>query len=127
MAEEPIINPEKLHERAQELYERKLTPETEREQELTKEEQKTREEISQAGKRPLPNQTTDEAAQTASDLLSLDDRAQLSELVKLAFTKDVLFALNVARKLQNPLVLDTFHDLLASDGLYYRFIKEKRM
>lgn len=127
MAEEATITPEKLHERAEKLYEKKLSPETGRERELSEAEKKAREEIIEAGKEPLPPQTADEASKAASDLLTLDDRAQLSELIKLAFTKGVMFSLNVARKLQNPLVLDTFHDLLASDDLYYRFIKEKRM
>ncbi len=127
MAEEPTITPEKLHERARELYEKKLTPEKGKERELSNEEKKVREEIIEAAKSPLPQKANDEASRTARDILSLDDRAQLSELIKLAFARDVIFALNVAWKLGNPSVLDTFHDLLASDELYYRFIKEKRM
>lgn len=127
MAEEANITPEKLHERAETLYEKKLSPEAGRERELSEAQKRVREEIIEAGKGLLPLQTTDEASKAASELLTLDDRAQLSELIKLAFTKGVIFSLNVGRKLQNPLVLDTFHDLLASDDLYYRFIKEKRM
>jgi len=125
--EEPKISPEQLRARAQEMYERKVAPEKEKEPELTKNEQELRKEIESEAKTPTPQQVTDAVSQAASDLLSLDDQAQLSELIKLVFTKSLAFALKVAQRIQNPLVVDTFHDLLAKDELYYKLLKEKKL
>ena len=125
--EEPKISPEQLRARAQEMYERKVAPEKEKEPELTKNEQELRKEIESEAKTPTPQQVTDAVSQAASDLLSLDDQAQLSELIKLVFTKNATFALKVAQRIQNPLVVDTLHDLLAKDELYYKLLKEKKL
>jgi len=123
----PEPTPEQLHERAKEIYEGKVTPGKGLERELTKKEKELKEKIIEEAKTPPPPHIQNLFSQTLSDLLTLDDRAQLAELIKLVFTKDVRFAIKVSRALQNPLVLDSFHDLLASDQMYYKLLKEKKL
>jgi hypothetical protein len=127
MITEPSTNPEKIYERAQEIYEGKVSPEGKVEKELKKEEKNLKEEIIEQTKTSVPTTKGDDVSDTVSNLLTLDDRAQLSELVKLVYTKDISFALKVARDLKNPLVLDSFHDLLASDKLYYKLLEQKKL
>ncbi|MBI3335661.1 MAG: hypothetical protein HY001_04140 [Candidatus Portnoybacteria bacterium] len=127
MPEPTKQTPEALHERAKEIYEKKVTPEKGPEVELSEKEKELKEKIVEEAKTPPPPQVKDDFSKTVSDLLSLDDQAQLGELVKLVFTKDARFAIKVARAMQNPLVLDTFHDLLARDEMYYKLLKEKRL
>ena len=127
MSEEPKVNLESIQEKARELYERKNSPEKEKPQELTETEQAVKEEIIKATENPQPKDYHDELSQAVSDLLSLDDREQLSELVKLAYSKHVRFALGVAKGLGNPLVLDTLHDLLARDELYQKLITDNKL
>ncbi len=54
---------------------------------------------------------------------SLDDKKKLDYLFKLAQSKGVVFAVNVAKKMNDPYVLDTFHDKLAREGYYKSFLK----
>lgn len=127
MVQEPTLNPETLHKEAREIYEQKKTPEKAPERELSEAEKSTKEEIIKETERVQTQASNDAISQSANDLLSMDDQAQLSELIKLTFSKGVAFALDVARKLENPLVLDTFHDLLARDELYYKLINDKKV
>lgn len=49
---------------------------------------------------------------TAKDLKSLDKTNQVKSLVNLSFTKGVFFAVEVAKKLDDPYILDELHDEL---------------
>lgn len=125
MSEPLSPTPEQLRERALELYEQKIAPEKERE--ISEKEKALKEEIKKIAKTAPAPHAQNEVAKQINELLTLDDREQLSELVKLVYTKDALFAVKVAQGLQNPLIVDTFHDLLASDEMYYKLLKEEKL
>lgn len=127
MSEPSPLTPVELRERAREIYEKKLASEQEPKREFTEQEQALKKEIKEQAKTPSPPHIQDAVSQQISEILSLDDHEQLSELIKLIYTKDVLFAVKVAHGLQSPLVLDAFHDLLASDQLYYKLVNQKRL
>lgn len=65
-------------------------------------------------------QTTTQVSQSA------DAIKQVKVLCDLAFQKGVDVALKAAQELNNPYVLDEFHDVLV-DELYERLIKEKKI
>ncbi len=52
-------------------------------------------------------------------LMAQDDKLQ--NLLDMAKQKGVVFAIKVAQSMNDPYILDTFHDLLAREGLYKDF------
>lgn len=65
---------------------------------------------SSAASSGAPTQTR--AIKTAKDLKSLDKTSQVKSLVNLSFTKGVFFAVEVAKNLDDPYILDELHDEL---------------
>jgi hypothetical protein len=51
---------------------------------------------------------------------------EVQELVKTAFDKGVTAAIDQAQKLNNPAILDAFHDVL-SDQLYATLLERKKL
>lgn len=131
MAQIEPLNQEKVIERAREMYEarikREIKKETPVEMPRPSEEEKIKEELHAIGSQPAPSTAQDLVDQFVNNLSALDDRAQLGELIKIAFVKDPRIALKVASSLNNARVLDTLHDLLASDNVYYRLLKEQKL
>lgn len=127
MTEPSELTPEQLHNRAKEIYEQKMEIKKEQGPEISEEERKIREEIAEMLKTPPPAHIQDEVSEEVQKLLTLDDQAQIAELIKLVFTKDIIFALKVLRGMQNPAVVDAFHDLLAQDQLYYKLLKQNKL
>lgn len=60
----------------------------------------------------------------AQDLKDLDDEKKIKKLLELAKTKGVVYAIGVAKKLDDPYVLDMLHDALAKEGYYKSFLKK---
>ena len=65
-----------------------------------------------------------QAQSQAQDIKSLEEEKKLKKLLDLARAKGVIYAVNVAKKMDDPYVLDKFHDLLAEQGYYKKFMKE---
>lgn len=62
--------------------------------------------------------------QPADDpLAGLDHREQIEELAAIAFSKGIVEAVNIARRINDPHLLDEFHDALV-DRLYEYLIQE---
>lgn len=59
----------------------------------------------------------------ASDLSDLGAEQTIQSLLSLAKSKGVVFSVNVARQMNDPYILDTFHDALAKEGYYKEFLK----
>lgn len=60
---------------------------------------------------------------TAQSLQSASDDQKVQELLAQAKAKGVVFAVQVAKKLNNPYVLDKLHDTLVANGEYKKFLK----
>ena len=54
----------------------------------------------------------------------MDQKNQVKALIKLVFEKNIAYAVKVARNIDNPYVLDEFHDTLVDE--YYEEIVEKK-
>jgi hypothetical protein len=91
----------------------------EKEGELDKQELlKLREEIEKADLGILESQAQDQA----DDLKPLKDDQKVKILLQLAKKRGIIYAVGVARKLDNHYVLDALHDKLEESGLYKDFI-----
>jgi len=67
-----------------------------------------------------PTYTRDEA----KEISKFPPSQQVGALISLVFEKGLKEAISVARQLQNPAILDEFHDTLI-DRFYERLVKEK--
>jgi hypothetical protein len=64
-----------------------------------------------------------EAEQKANKIQFLADDDKLKELLRMAREKGVIYSVQVAKKMNDPFLLDAFHDLLAKEGYYQKFVK----
>lgn len=64
-----------------------------------------------------------EAEQKANKIHFLADEDKLKKLLEIAREKGVIFAIQVAKKMNEPFLLDTLHDILAKEGYYQKFMK----
>ncbi|OIP77534.1 MAG: hypothetical protein CO002_03895 [Candidatus Portnoybacteria bacterium CG_4_8_14_3_um_filter_44_10] len=62
----------------------------------------------------------------SQQISALDPQNQVKFLCDLAFQKGLDFAIQTARNLDNPYVLDAFHDALV-DELYKRLVTERKI
>ncbi len=62
----------------------------------------------------------------SQQISALDPQNQVKSLCDLAFQKGLDFAIQTARNLNNPYVLDAFHDALV-DELYKRLVIERKI
>ena len=108
---------------AEELYEKKRE-ELEKREVLKEEEKVIREKLEEEIKMiELVPELREESKQKASQIKNLDEEGKITRLLNLAKEKGVAFAVETARNMKDPYLLDVFHDVLAKDGLYKKFIK----
>ena len=62
-----------------------------------------------------------EAVQKAKKIEFLGEKEKLEHLLIIAEEKGVEFAVRVAKEMNDPYVLDIFHDMLAKEGFYKKF------
>ncbi len=88
---------------------------------LSEKEKGAKKEIKEMGRREIPES---EEAEEKSRQVSAekDEIRKLTILFNLAEEKGLGFALRVARKTKDPWLVDVFHDLLAKEGNYKKFI-----
>jgi hypothetical protein len=65
----------------------------------------------------------DEAKIKSDKIKFLGEDEKLEHLLSLAREKGVVFAIQVAKKMNEPFLLDTLHDALAKEGYYQKFTK----
>lgn len=122
------IDKEKLRERVMKLYETKLTPEKSEVPETSlAERKKVQEELLQANQQGNTPALDAAVTNLTASLRDLDDREQMGQLIEMLFLKGPAITIRVAASLNKPDILDALHDLLASDNLYFRLIKEKKL
>lgn len=65
-----------------------------------------------------------EAQKQAQKIGFLDEEEKLAHLLAIAKEKGLAFAVNVAKNMNDPFILDSFHDILAKEGFYQKFLKK---
>jgi len=122
------IDQEKLRARVMELYKAKQTPEkSEVQRPSLQEREKVKEELSQTSQQQKASDVAAMVGDLATSLRDLDEEEQLGQLIEMLFLKGPAIAIRVAESLNKPDILDALHDLLASDNLYFRLIKENKL
>jgi seryl-tRNA synthetase len=112
---------EKLKERIQEIESevKKAKPES-REKIIKQEIRKYLEELQETPSFASPTNVRDEV----KEILKFPPSQQVGALISLVFEKGLKGAISVARHLQNPAILDEFHDTLV-DQFYEKLVREK--
>jgi len=82
--------------------------------------EKIKQEIEKIG---LDNDAKVQVQSSANSLNDLDEQKKIQRLLEITKKKGVVFAVKVAQKMNNPYVLDVFHDTLAKNGYYKDLLK----
>ncbi|MEK7061800.1 MAG: hypothetical protein AAB957_00895 [Patescibacteria group bacterium] len=106
------------------LQEGVKTPEK---KEPTTEEAITREALErEIAKMELDDSLKEEANQKVSIIQTLDEAEKIEHLLEITKEKGIAFAVSVAQKMNDPHILDTFHDILIKEWAHYKqFLKVK--
>ena len=71
----------------------------------------------------VDDKTKDEAKKKAEKIEFLGQKEKIEHLLQIAREKGVVFAIQVARKMNDASLLDILHDILAREGYYKDFTK----
>ena len=66
----------------------------------------------------VDDKTKDEAEKKAEKIEFLGEKEKIEHLLEIAREKGLVFAIQVAKKMNEPYLLDIFHDILAQEGFY---------
>lgn len=64
-----------------------------------------------------------QAEQKANKISLLGQEDKVEHLLQIAKEKGIMFALKVAKDMNDPYILDIFHDTLVREGYYKKFVK----
>ena len=119
---EPV--PEELSEKILEELSEKKKEELEKRELSSEEEKIIREKLEREIKMmELSPELKEEAKKKAKQIEALDTKGRLKQLLALTEEKGISFAVRVAKDMEDPYILDIFHDILARGGFYKRFLK----
>ena len=71
----------------------------------------------------IDNDAKIKASSEADVLLNLGKKEKIEKLLHFAKTKGVIFSVHVAKKMEDPFLLDALHDALVKEGYYKNFLK----
>src|SRR3989338_2408635 len=71
----------------------------------------------------LDSDAKQQAGNQAQSIKYLQEEGKIKSLLKIVKEKGVVYAVNVAKKMDDPYILDELHDILAKEGYYKKFIK----
>ena len=71
----------------------------------------------------VDEKTKEEAEKKAKKIEFLGEEDKIEHLLQIAREKGLVFAISVARKMNEPYLLDVLHDTLAREGFYKDFTK----
>jgi len=71
----------------------------------------------------LDDSTKAEAKKKAEKIEFLGEKEKIEHLLQIAREKGLVFAIQVARRMNEPYLLDILHDTLAQEGFYKDFSK----
>ena len=66
----------------------------------------------------------DEAKKQANKIEFLGEQKKIEHLLIIAQEQGLAFAIRVAKEMNDPFLLDIFHDILAKEGFYKKFLKQ---
>jgi len=66
----------------------------------------------------VDEKTKGDAAKKANKIEFLGEKEKIEHLLQIAREKGIVFAIQVAKKMNEPYLLDILHDTLASEGFY---------
>lgn len=66
----------------------------------------------------------EEVKKEVEQIRRVKKEGKIERLLVLAEEKGVAFAVEVARKAEDPFIVDAFHDLLVREGYYKKFLKK---
>ncbi len=90
-----------------------------------KEEKEAREEIIRELERDvLSAQARTRAQKQAADIRNQSEQDKIQRLLELAQTEGLAYAVEVAKKTDNPLLLDKFHDALVEDKIFKKYLQK---
>ncbi|MGB2762048.1 MAG: hypothetical protein WBC21_00715 [Minisyncoccales bacterium] len=93
--------------------------------ELTEEEKEVKKEIEkEIEKVKLSPQAKVQARKQAEDIKKGTVKGKIQHLLDLAQSQGLAYAVEVARKMDDPYLLDLFHDTLAKKGLFKKFLEK---
>lgn len=72
----------------------------------------------------LSPELQEEALVKAKKIEFLGEKEKLEQLMKIAKERGLEFAVKVAKDMNDPYILDIFHDILAKEGFYKKFLKQ---
>jgi hypothetical protein len=67
--------------------------------------------------------TKDEAKKKAEKIEFLGEKEKIEHLLQIAREKGIVFAIQVAKRMNEPYLLDVLHDTLAREGFYLKMNK----
>lgn len=73
----------------------------------------------------LPYEAKIEIEKEAEIIKRKTTQGKIKHLLDLAQARGLAYAVEVAKKMDDPYLLDIFHDILAKEGLYKKFLKPK--
>ena len=73
-----------------------------------------------------PSRVNQQVAQKIQELQEQPKERQIQILTEMAFEKGVVYAVEIAKNLDNPYLLDEFHDVLV-DQLYNKLVEEGKL
>ncbi len=68
----------------------------------------------------MDDKSKDEAKKKAEKIEFLGEKEKVEHLLQIAREKGVVFAIQVARRMNEPYLLDILHDTLAKEGFYLK-------
>ena len=93
--------------------------------ELTEEEKVSREELEKELKKvKLSSQAQVQAQKEAEEMKKQTVEGKIQHLTDLAKAQGLAYAVEVAKKMDDPYLLDLFHDNLAKNGLFKEFLEK---
>jgi len=89
---------------------------------LTKKEEEKREEFKkEIEKIELPPIKKGETLREAEKIKGQTSQRQISQLLYLAQSKGLAFAIKIAKETKDPYLIDLFHDILAKEGMFKKY------
>lgn len=73
-----------------------------------------------------PSRVNQQVAQKIQELQEQPKERQIQILTEMAFEKGIVYAVEIAKNLDNPYLLDEFHDVLV-DQLYNKLVEEGKL